>query len=75
MQAIGDLWWLWLFIWVVCHGYAVINQAGRMGRMISDPEAAFGSFTKGLGSFLLAGFAGSVSLVLFVVAVIINLAG
>ncbi len=71
MQTVVDLWWLWLVLAVVLMGYALVNQVLRIkrianGRVFSDPS----SFGKGMVSFVLAGFGGGVSMLLFVVSVI-----
>lgn len=72
MSAIGDLWLVWLILWVVCYGYVLLNQVSRITRMFSQPSTAFGGFAEGLRSFVLASLAGTVSLVFFAVAILIN---
>lgn len=75
MEFLAKTWGLWLVIAVVCYGYALFNQLRRMKRMMdSDFDDGFKGFLKGVASMILAGLAGTVSFILFVVGVIARLA-
>lgn len=78
MATFAGLWWLWLVLAFVFLGYALFNQVSRMNRMMggrpmfsnAKAEDPIDGFKKGLLGFALSGLLGSLSFVLFLVAVV-----
>lgn len=60
--------WLWLLIAVASYGYVIFNQVRRMKRVWNGPGN--GSFFSGIGLMMAAAMVGSVSGILFVIALI-----
>ncbi|MBI4118137.1 MAG: hypothetical protein HY455_01170 [Parcubacteria group bacterium] len=78
MEAIGTYWWVWLLGWALCLAYLVFNQLRRMNGMLggiwrADARGAVRSFQQGLFGMVIAGGAGTLCIVLFIVAVLINI--
>jgi hypothetical protein len=74
MAGIAGLWWLWLIIMILAGGYALFNQVRRIQGMTGEGDQdPFTAFRAGLGTLVVAGFIGSVSGLLLLIAVLYNI--